>query len=47
LFPLAGPRELHAEGVLAGFQVNVRDEFLLRLDADEVRDVVELEILDE
>jgi len=33
--------------VLAGFQVNARDQLLLRLDAEEVVDVIELVFLDE
>ena len=45
----AGPLadELHAERVLAGLQDFRRDELLLRLDAEEVVDVVELVVLDE
>ena len=39
--------ELHAERVLAGLQIDRRDELLLRLDAQEIIDVVELVILDE
>ena len=39
-------RELHAERVLAGLQLRT-DELLLRRDAEEVVDVVQLLVLDE